>query len=98
MWTLLRGARFRGIKFRRQVVLGPFIVDFYCAALRLVVEVDGEIHATPTQQRLDENRDHHLRELGLRVLRFRNEEVLGEPETVLSRLHQWLRGALPGRP
>ena len=69
MWNALRDRRFRGIKFRRQHVLHPFIVDFYAASLKLVVEIDGGYHAGRMAQ--DSARDAELVRLyGVRVTRF----------------------------
>lgn len=63
-------------KFRRQHRVGPYIVDFYCAAARLVIEVDGESHFTSSGKRDDLIRDDYLFAQGLNVLRFTNNEVL----------------------
>ena len=71
------------LKFRRQQQIGPFIADFYCHAVRLVVEVDGGIHSTPEQADRDENREVYLRENRLSVLRFTNEQIFEDPESVL---------------
>ena len=69
MWNALRDRRFRGIKFRREHVLHPFIVDFYAASLKLVVEVDGGYHAARVAE--DAARDAELARLyGVRVIRF----------------------------
>ena len=84
LWERLRNRRLRGLKFRRQHPLGPYIVDFYCAAHRLVVEIDGPIHAL--QQEKDALRAQYLNMYGYRVLRFTNEEVLQDIETVLRRI------------
>jgi very-short-patch-repair endonuclease len=67
LWQALRRSSL-GVRFRRQVVLGPFITDFFAPAARLVVEVDGGVHIG--QQRRDELRDESLRAQGLRVLRL----------------------------
>jgi len=74
-WELLRGRRFRGLRFRRQQVLGPFIVDFYCAALRLAIELDGPIHDEEGHPVRDAERDRYLEELGVRLVRIRNEDL-----------------------
>ncbi len=75
-WEELRDRRCLGLKFRRQQVIDGFIVDFYCAALRLVVEIDGSVHDDPDIRSSDERRTEILEGLGLRVLRVRTEEVL----------------------
>ncbi|MEM7035149.1 MAG: endonuclease domain-containing protein [Chloroflexota bacterium] len=84
LWEYLRGKQIEGLKFRRQHPLGPFIVDFYCAACRLVVEVDGGIH--DDQQEADAARTEQLEAYGYRVIRFRNEAVLGNTDDVLAQI------------
>jgi acetylglutamate kinase len=71
-------------KFRRQHPIAIYIVDFYCHSLKLVIELDGGIHDTDEAKRNDEIREKHLRELGLRVVRFKNEEVYREMDKVLN--------------
>jgi very-short-patch-repair endonuclease len=78
-----------GFKFRRQHVIDRFIVDFYCGEAGLVVEVDGEIHDYTPQE--DAIRQEFLESLGLRVVRFRNEEVFGDMEGVLEEIACWLQ-------
>ncbi|MEA2603633.1 MAG: type restriction enzyme protein [Acidobacteriota bacterium] len=73
LWSLLRDRRMIRLKFRRQVPIGPFIVDFYGSREKLVVELDGPVHEEPLQAAHDQNRDFYLRSLGLRVLRFTND-------------------------
>lgn len=60
-----------------------YIVDFYCPAAKLVIEIDGEYHNTPEQQEKDQQRDQRLTALGLKVLRFANEQVENDIESVL---------------
>ena len=86
LWDALRGRRLRGLKFRRQVALGPFILDFCCPEYRLVVEVDGSVHDDPEQRDRDEYRSRHLESFGYRILRVRNEDVLGALRGVLVRI------------
>lgn len=74
LWASLRDRRLGGRRWKRQVPQGPYIVDFYCAAAGLVVEVDGEQHAE--QLEYDERRTAFLSSKGLRVLRFWNRDVL----------------------
>ncbi len=83
LWALVRGRKLLNLKFRRQQQVGPFIADFYCHQARLVVEIDGGIHLEPEQADRDENREVYLRENRLRVLRFTNEQILEDPESVL---------------
>ena len=84
LWQHLRNRQLHGLKFRRQHPVDRFIVDFYCAAKHLVVEVDGDIHEEQSEQ--DAARDAFLQERGYRVLRFRNEEVLNDIKAVLERI------------
>lgn len=74
-WELLRGRRMFGLKFRRQQVILGFIVDFFCAEHRLVLEVDGSSHEPLERQAKDEERSAILARLELRVLRVRNDEL-----------------------
>jgi very-short-patch-repair endonuclease len=73
LWNELRANKL-GVRFRRQQVIQGFIVDFYCHKMGLVVEVDGDIH--DLQQEEDERRERALSELGLKLVRFKNDEVL----------------------
>ena len=73
LWGQLRGHRLGGWKWRRQTPIGPYIVDFYCPAARLVIELDGPTHQE--QGFYDERRTEYLQRGGLRVLRFPAEQV-----------------------
>ena len=74
-WELLRGRRTLGLRFRRQQVIGPFIVDFYCAQLRLALELDGPVHEEARYVTRDLERDSQIASLGVRVIRIRNDTV-----------------------
>lgn len=78
-WLAVRGRRLGGHKFRRQVTIGPFVVDFLCASGRLVVELDGGQHSVAG----DRARTAWLEARGYRVVRFWNDEVLGNMDGVL---------------
>jgi very-short-patch-repair endonuclease len=80
MWRLLRDRRLAGVKFRRQVPIGPFVADFASMEHRLVVELDGGQHADNTA---DARRDAFLVAGGWRVLRFWNNEAISNREGVL---------------
>ncbi len=86
LWAKLRHKQFFTVKFRRQHGIGPYIVDFFCPEKRLVVEVDGDTHATETQQTKDHTREEYLRSLGLQVVRYTNDEVLNNLDGVLEDL------------
>lgn len=75
LWRELRNRNLNGWKFRRQAPIGPFIVDFYCAEKKLIIEVDGSVHQGQRMQMLDGKREQYLRESGYMVLRFTNDEV-----------------------
>ncbi len=76
LWSALRNKQLDGLKFRRQHPVGNFILDFYCPACKLVIEVDGKIHDRPSQINRDRARTAKLMEYGYTVLRFRNEQVI----------------------
>ena len=84
LWYYLRAARFEGWKFRRQVPLGPYVVDFLCEQARLIVEVDGGQHAERISR--DSTRTDWLRARGYAVIRFWNNDVLANIEGVLATL------------
>jgi very-short-patch-repair endonuclease len=70
--------------------VGPFIVDFFCNAAELVIEADGDVHDVPEVKEYDEEREAYLKNLGLKILRFRNEEVLVNLSTVLDKIEKYL--------
>ena len=78
LWNLLRAKRFQGFKWRRQHPQPPYVLDFYCHAASLVVELDGGQHTTES----DKTRTRQLESKGLTVLRFWNHQVLNETEAV----------------
>ena len=86
LWEKLRKDQL-GVRFYRQKPILDYIVDFYCPALQLVVEVDGGYHETAEQAQKDNIRDNKLQILGLTVLRVSNEQVLEQINTVLARIH-----------
>jgi very-short-patch-repair endonuclease len=90
LWPQLRGRRFTGLKFRRQHVIGSFIVDFYCAEASLVLEVDGETHLG--KELLDQTRQRWLEDHGLKVLRFWNTEVFDDLEVVIEAIWRECQG------
>ena len=84
MWLQLRAARFRGVKFRRQKVVGKFIVDFASNHPKLAIEIDGDTHAG--RESYDAQRSQLLEEQGYRVIRFSNFDVMSNMEGVLHQL------------
>lgn len=85
-WARLRNRQLGGFKFRRQHPVGRFIVDFYCAAARLVIEIDGDTHADQTDY--DQARTEWLNERRYQVIRFTNGDVFSRMEGVLEAIWQ----------
>jgi very-short-patch-repair endonuclease len=82
LWTRLRNRGLEELKFRRQVPIGRFVVDFVCARHRLIVEADGPFH----DPEKDAQRDAWLAEQGYRVVRFSNADIAGSIDAVLDRI------------
>jgi very-short-patch-repair endonuclease len=89
LWARLRGSRFHGAKFKRQVPFDRYFVDFYCHAAKLAVEIDGSQHEWFAGY--DEGRTGVLERMGVHVIRFSNDEVCGELDKVLERIGEALR-------
>ena len=87
MWELLR-ADATGYRFRRQVTLWGFIVDFYCPALRIAIEVDGSAHRIPEIAARDEEKEKALERKRVSLLRFENEDVISWPRPVFMRIQE----------
>jgi very-short-patch-repair endonuclease len=87
-WEQVRAGRLNGHKFKRQVPIAPYTVDFLCSSSRLVVELDGRPHEDPLQQAKDQQRDRFLEQQGFQVLRFSNDEFLGNPQLVMEKVLQ----------
>jgi len=75
LWQELRDRRLRGLKFFRQYSVGPYILDFYCPAIRLSIEIDGSQHAEESQVYYDKDRTLYLQSYDIREIRFWNHEV-----------------------
>ena len=95
LWSKLRDRQIEGVKFRRQVEIGPFIADFVCLERRLVVEVDGGQHADASEK--DAARTAVIAEHGFEVVRFWNSEVLGNTSGVIDAIATALRERSPVR-
>ncbi len=99
LWQKLRKRQIQGFKFRRQFPIGSYFADFCCMDKKLVIEVDGGIHMNTKNE--DENRSHYIRELGFRVLRFSNAEILADIDAVCDQIvvtlsHRERVGQSPG--
>ena len=84
LWRRLRANRLNGWHFRRQQIIGKFFADFYCHAAALVIELDGEIHKS--QQEYDAELTELIRDFGIEVIRFTNEEIENQLAQVLQKI------------
>jgi len=83
IWTSLRRKNIAGYKFRRQYSVGPYVIDFYCPALKLAVEIDGDSHFIGNAVEDDKRRQAFIEAFGIRFLRFTNQDVYDNLEGVL---------------
>ena len=88
LWEVLRSRRYDGLKFRRQHPVNQFILDFYCHEYLLGIEVDGSVHESDEAKEYDRNRTAVLEDLGLTIIRFKNEEVLAHLSKVLAEIRE----------
>jgi very-short-patch-repair endonuclease len=86
LWAYLRNRQFYGIRFFRQYSIGPYILDFYCPTMKLAVELDGGQHNQYENREYDATRSEYLKAQGIDVMRFWNNEVLLDIQSVLSEL------------
>lgn len=87
LWNILRASQC-GVRFRRQHIIGDYIVDFVCLSKSLIIEVDGTYHYRGSQIISDERRSEELKKLGFRVIRFRNEEITTNIEDVMNKIKE----------
>ena len=85
LWTMIRERNVGGLRFRRQVPIGQYVVDFACLSARLIIEADGGVHDLQTFD--DSRRDQWLALQGFRVLRVRNADILSRPNDLLTAIH-----------
>ena len=95
LWSYLRTSGI-GFKFRRQHSIGPYIVDFYCAEKRLIIEVDGGQHLELEAKKYDEERSKYLQNLHHRVIRFLNSDINNNVESVLDEI-RYILSTIPSR-
>jgi very-short-patch-repair endonuclease len=86
MWRELKGNKFAGYDFHRQKPIGNYIADFYCSKLKLVIEVDGITHTDENVKQNDRNKDEYFASLGLHILRFTDDEVIGNWDLIIKKL------------
>jgi very-short-patch-repair endonuclease len=81
-WQQVRNGKLDGLKFKRQHSIGNYIVDFYCASKKLIIELDGSVHNSKDQKEKDQLRDENLKEIGFIILRFKNQEIITKIDQV----------------
>jgi very-short-patch-repair endonuclease len=87
LWEILKGKRL-GVKFRRQSIIYGWIVDFYSPEIHLVIEIDGGYHNERIMQ--DKIRKNKISSIGVKVMRFKNEEIIKNPEIVLNKIIEYI--------
>lgn len=96
LWSRLRGSQV-GFKFKRQHSFGPYVLDFYCASKQLAIELDGGQHTEEKQCDYDNFRTEFLKSLGVRVIRFWNNQVSREIDGVIEEITRELRSPSPAK-
>jgi very-short-patch-repair endonuclease len=86
LWKCIQNSQLEGRKFRRQHSIGNYIVDFYCPKEKLVIELTGNIHLNANNEEYDIIRETYLSDLGIKVIRFENDEIFKKPEIVLENI------------
>ena len=90
LWNFIR-ARQLGVKFNRQHIIGDYIVDFVCLERKLIIEVDGEYHDLPEQNKDDFMRTEELSKIGFNLIRFKNAEIMNNIKDVLYQIREKLK-------
>jgi very-short-patch-repair endonuclease len=90
-WAKLCKNQIMGLQFRRQHPINRFIADFYCARLKLVIDVDGGIHELPDNQEYDIERSEILNDFGITVIRFANEQIINDVKSVIQTIQKSIR-------
>jgi very-short-patch-repair endonuclease len=86
IWNRIRDRQLLGCKFRRQFSVGPYILDFYCPELKLVIEIDGDTHAGEEAEKRDLERQRFIESFGIHFFRFTNPEVLQSLDGVMEQI------------
>jgi very-short-patch-repair endonuclease len=95
LWETLRDRRFEGFRFRRQFIIGHYVVDFYCVKARLIIELDGGQHNLDANINYDESRTRYLQSQNIKVLRFWNNDVFLNTDAVLETIYSYLHAPSP---
>ena len=88
LWTMLKGSQLQGRKFRRQHSFGGYILDFYCPAEKLAIELDGEVHYNERAAEHDYERKLFMEYFGIKILRFENERVFNSQKWLIGQIVQ----------
>ena len=90
LWNILRKYRIKGFLFRQQHPIYIFIADFYCHKIKLVVEVDGDVHFNDESQEHDDGCTGEMEKFGIKVIRFTNEQVLYNQDIILKQINEFI--------
>lgn len=94
VWMYLRNRRTDGYKFRRQYSVDHYVLDFYCPELKLAIELDGSVHDVPEQKVYDEERQKQIEMFGIKFVRIRNEEFLGNPDKAFLKIEEGIKNLI----
>jgi cyclase len=94
LWSMLSRNQMLGLQFRRQHPINRFIVDFYCAKIKLVIEVDGNIHDIPENKVYDIGRSQILNDFGITVIRFSNDQIIDGIKNVIETIKETVKQLL----
>jgi len=86
LWECLRDKQINNLKFRRQVSISTYIVDFYCSSLKLAIEIDGSIHASEEAKKMDRIRQEQIESLGITFLRVSSDDVINKTKLIIERI------------
>ncbi len=95
LWMYLKGRQMMGFDFHRQKPIDNFIVDFFCKELMLAIELNGYTHTFEKVVDRDEKKEQRLRELGVRIIRFKDDDVMNNIEGVLAGIEDWVKTHTP---
>lgn len=91
LWNILKNRQFHNLRFKRQVPIGHYIVDFVCPEIKLIIELDGAQHNEENGIEYDANRTEYLKSKGYNVIRFWNNEVYQNIEGVIKEIEKYVR-------
>ena len=95
LWNELKNKGLLNVRFRRQHPIGIFIADFYCHEFKLAIELDGGIHLDKEVIEYDDGRTHDIEKLGIKILRFTNDQVFNDMNTVLKEISEYISALNP---